>query len=145
MRSPEDVRRDLVRQWLRKAEGDLEAGRILLSQRPSFLFPVGFHSQQAAEKYLKAYLTWRSVPFPKTHDLDELLDLAAPIDALLTQTLRPIAALTPFGVEVRYPSDAPDPSRKQAEEALAFAHEARTEVLARLPEEFQVPEGDGGR
>jgi HEPN domain-containing protein len=30
-----------------------------------------FHAQQCAEKAMKAVLTWRQVPFGKTHDLDE--------------------------------------------------------------------------
>lgn len=139
MRPPEDVRRDLVRQWLTKAEGDLEAARVLLSRETTFLFPVGFHCQQAAEKYLKAFLTWHGVPFPKTHDLDELLDLAAAVDPPLSPSLRVIAALTPFGVEIRYPGDAPDPTREEAETALAFAEEAQAGVTARLPREFRHP------
>jgi HEPN domain-containing protein len=139
MRRPEDVRRDLVRQWLAKAEGDLEAARVLLSQETSFLFPVGFHSQQAAEKYLKAFLTWHSIPFPKTHDLDELLDLVASMDQSLSQSLRAVAALTPFGEEIRYPGDAPDPTREKAEEALALGEDVQAAVVGALPREFQRP------
>lgn len=36
---------------------------------------IAFHCQQAAEKYLKAFLTWHQVAFSKTHDLQELLDI----------------------------------------------------------------------
>ncbi|MBM4026372.1 MAG: HEPN domain-containing protein [Planctomycetes bacterium] len=32
----------------------------------------GFHVQQAVEKALKAWLCALGVPFPRTHDLDEL-------------------------------------------------------------------------
>jgi HEPN domain-containing protein len=31
-----------------------------------------FHCQQAAEKVLKAYLTWNGRTFPKTHSIGEL-------------------------------------------------------------------------
>jgi HEPN domain-containing protein len=77
MRSPEEVKRDFVRQWLKKAEEDINAAKTLLPHEMSFLFTVGFHAQQSAEKYLKAYLTWHQVEFRKTHDLGELLDIIA--------------------------------------------------------------------
>ena len=37
---------------------------------------VGFHCQQAAEKYLKAFLTHSRIEFPRTHDLKALLEFA---------------------------------------------------------------------
>jgi hypothetical protein len=33
-----------------------------------------FHSQQAAEKALKGFLTWHDVPFRRVHELDQLGD-----------------------------------------------------------------------
>jgi HEPN domain-containing protein len=35
---------------------------------------VCFHLQQCIEKYLKARLNEAGIPFPKTHDLERLLD-----------------------------------------------------------------------
>jgi len=126
------VRMDLVRQWLTKAGGDLDAARILLSDDRSFLNIVGFHCQQAAEKYLKAFLTDRQVDFPKTHNLGELLDLLVKVDAPLADSLRSLTILTPYGVETRYPGDAPDPSRAEAEAALGLAEKARGAILSAL-------------
>lgn len=45
---------------------------------------VAFHIQQAAEKLLKALLASRSIEYPRTHDLEALLDLALPDFAILT-------------------------------------------------------------
>ena len=36
---------------------------------------VGFHAQQAAEKLLKAWLSYLGVNYPKTHRLETLIDL----------------------------------------------------------------------
>jgi len=36
---------------------------------------IGFHAQQAAEKLLKSLLMARNIPYRKTHDLRELIDL----------------------------------------------------------------------
>jgi HEPN domain-containing protein/YHS domain-containing protein len=97
------------------------AAETLLLQDPPLLYPSCFHSQQAAEKYLKAYLTRRQVEFPKTHSIREILDLVRTVDEELAAALLPSAALTPYGVEVRYPGDVPEPSQNETEEALALA------------------------
>jgi HEPN domain-containing protein len=87
MRPADEVKRDLMRQWLSKAEEDLGAAEILISHKTSYLSAVGFHCQQAAEKFLKAWLTFNQIEFPKTHDLGALLDLVAPMDAPLADSL----------------------------------------------------------
>lgn len=62
-----------------------------------------FHSQQCAEKYLKAYLQEENIAFNKTHDLSTLLNLLLPIEPTWA-TLRPtLDALTTYAVELRYP------------------------------------------
>ena len=51
----DDVLRQLVGQWIHKADVDLEAAESLLRAKRSLLYPSCFHAQQAAEKYLKGY------------------------------------------------------------------------------------------
>ena len=46
----------IVEEWLRFANNDLEAVRILSSHHPMQLEIICYHCQQAAEKALKAYL-----------------------------------------------------------------------------------------
>ena len=60
MKPPEEVKRDLVRQWLTKAENDLGVARHLAAESGYFT-AVAFHAQQAAEKYLKAFLVEHQV------------------------------------------------------------------------------------
>ena len=76
----DDAKRDLIKAWLTKALHDLAAARtVTASAEP--LFDVGaFHCQQAAEKAVKAYLVFRDRPFPKTHDVAELIDRAGGYD-----------------------------------------------------------------
>ena len=54
MKPPEEVRRDLVRQWLDRAGEDLGVTEHLLGSGVPYLASVAFHAQQAAEKLLKA-------------------------------------------------------------------------------------------
>lgn len=64
---------------------------------------VCFHSQQCAEKYLKACLQEENIAFNKTHDLGTLLNLLLPVKPTWA-TLRPtLDALTTYAVEFRYP------------------------------------------
>lgn len=69
MPPPDDVKRAIVRQWLAKAEQDLQAAETLLTAEHQLFYPACFHAQQAAEKFLKAFLAWHQIEFPKTHSL----------------------------------------------------------------------------
>lgn len=132
MKPPEQVKIEFYRQWLAKAGQDLGAAKLLLREETSFLGAVGFHCQQAAEKYLKAFLTWHQIDFPKTHDIDELLDLVATTNAKLAKSLRSATILTDYGVETRYPGDAPELTLEQAREAVKLAEVTRKAILKAL-------------
>ena len=108
MTPTEKTKRAMVREWLEKADEDLAVAEYLVSSDRPYFGAAGFHAQQAAEKYLKAFLVCRQIEFPKTHDLDRLLDLAAMVNEPLAHLLRDIGVLTVYGVETRYPADLPD-------------------------------------
>ena len=133
MRPPEEVKEEIVRQWLAKADQDLEACEVLLTAEPSFFYPTCFHAQQAAEKYLKALLTWHQIEFPKTHDIDELLDLVKDADVETASSLRDASVLTPYGVDIRYPGDQLEASVAETGHAVEMARKVRDAVLNVLP------------
>ena len=132
MTPPEEVKNKLVAEWLTKADSDMNAAEHLMAAGAPFANIVAFHSQQAAEKYLKAFLTSRQVAFPKTHDLEELLDLAETSDPNLAASLRDVIVLTPYGVELRYPGDRPDATIDEARQVVELARKVRAAVLAAL-------------
>jgi HEPN domain-containing protein len=107
----------LTTEWVAKAEGDFASARRELRARTAPNYDAAcFHAQQCAEKYLKARLQEASIPFPRTHDLEVLLDLLLPIEPAWS-VLRPAAQiLTSLAVDVRYPGYAADKAR--AREAL---------------------------
>jgi len=131
MRPHEEVKREIVAEWVRKADADMELAKHLIHEE-SFPNAIAFSSQQAAEKYLKAFLTWRQLAPPKTHDLADLLKLVQTVDADLAESLRDIIVLTPYGVELRYPGDRPDATEEDAEEAVRLADKVRVAVMHRL-------------
>jgi HEPN domain-containing protein len=132
MRPPEEVKKEIVRQWLAKAEQDMKVSDALVAAEPPFLYPACFHAQQAAEKYLKALLTWHQIEFPKTHAIEQLLDLVKQADAETASSLRDAVALTPYGVDIRYPGDQPEPSLEEARDAVEVARRVRDAVTNRL-------------
>jgi HEPN domain-containing protein len=117
-------------QWVRKAEEDAEAARDLAVRRPPLRDIVCFHCQQAVEKYLKALLQELSISFPKTHDLEVLLDLLLPHAPTLNTLRRRLDALSNFAVEYRYP--VVRATTRQMQTALRTMDRVRTELRARL-------------
>src|SRR5437867_2053447 len=82
----------LTTEWVAKAEGDfVTAARDLRARKAPNYDAACFHAQQCAEKYLKARLQEANTPFPRTHDLEVLLDLLLPIEPGWGGTLRPAA------------------------------------------------------
>jgi HEPN domain-containing protein len=130
-RTREQVIWDFVQGWLQKAEGDLGASeRLLEIEEFEDRFISAFHAQQAAEKYLKAFLVRHQIPFPKTHVIQQLLQLAARADSTIESALASSAMLTPFGTEFRYPGEVID--LETAKQAIREAKHVREAVLQRL-------------
>ena len=133
MKPPELVKEEFTREWVRKAENDFKTAKFLCQTGPDFDDGTAFHSQQAAEKYLKAFLVLHQIEFPKTHDIEALLKLAGKADDKIPEILRETAMLTPYGVDYRYPGEFPEVTRNDAERALLLADRVRAEVRTRLP------------
>jgi len=132
MKRPEAVLRDHVRQWLAKAEVDYRTAERLIADADPIRESIAFHCQQAVEKYLKALLVSVQVEFPKTHDLEELLDLLIPVRPRLAADLEDVKVLSPFGVTIRYPGDFPNLLPGQERMAFELAGRARAAVRAQL-------------
>lgn len=135
MKPPEVIKTEFTREWVRKAESDFKTAAHLLKSSPDLAEGTSFHSQQAAEKYLKAFLVWHQIEFPKTHDIEALLKLAGKMDDKIPEILREAIILTPYGVDYRYPGEYPEVSRSDAERALRLADHVRAEVRSRLPQQ----------
>jgi HEPN domain-containing protein len=130
-RTREQVVWDFVQEWMRKAESDLRAAEHLLRLEQEDYFTAAFHAQQAAEKFLKAFLVRHQILFGKTHDIQELLKLAGGPDAPLRRELASAEMLTAFGVEFRYPGGQVA-DLETAQKAVAEAARLRAKVLEHL-------------
>ena len=119
-------------EWVAKAEEDLKTAAHLLKLGSSCpTATVCFHAQQSVEKYLKAYLVHRGTPFPKTHDIEELI-ARMPSNARPSLTVEEQALLTEYAVGPRYPGWRDVPLR-EARQAVGLARRVRKHVRLLLP------------
>ena len=134
--TPEQLRRDEAVKWLGQARKDLNAAGILAASEPSRSV---FHSQQAAEKSLKALLSFYNVSFRRTHDLDELGEQCVAIAPALAPAVAEVVDLTDYAVDFRYPGVQSDPDEEEALAALQKARSLYDQVCA-LPEVGSPPQ-----
>lgn len=121
----------LTTEWVEKADGDFAtAGRELRARRHPNYDAVCFHAQQAAEKYLKAFLQEHSQPFPKTHNLVELLELCLAVDSDFEMQRNHLIVLDRYAMRYRYPGDAAD--KDEASDAYRIARALRTVFRTQL-------------
>jgi HEPN domain-containing protein len=107
----EDPVAEVTRQWLKGARGDLALAKV---EKPP-LTPwelLCFHAQQAAEKGFKAVLVHFQVDFPKTHSIEDLIDILEGNGHPVPKILKRAAGLTSYAVGTRYPFDGGDKAHK---------------------------------
>ena len=119
------------------AAGDLRGAEVDLGAIPPLPGDAAFHCQQATEKTFKAFLAWHDVPFRKTHDLGEIGQQCAAMEASLDPLCRRAEQLTAFAWIFRYPGDAGEPPAEEIVEALTLAREVHDAVPARLRREVR--------
>lgn len=98
--SPEQV--EYAEMLLRRAQGDLQACRVLADDTDIEDNIVGFHAQQTVEKALKGALVLAGVELPRTHDLAVLVDQVEAAGTKVPDELASIDWLTPWAAELRY-------------------------------------------
>jgi len=125
----------ITREWLNRAEEDLSAAELLLTQ-PELTNMVAFHAQQTVEKALKAVLEESDITPVKTHSLTRLYGLV--------ESYMPIAVdqdmldrLDAVYIESRYPGEMGllphgKPAQAEANEFLSFAKQFYGQVQSAL-------------
>ena len=127
---------EIAKQWVAKAANDLlNADNNLKSEIIPF-DTVCFHCQQAAEKFLKAFLVGKGQPYPITHDLLLILEKILPLNGDAENLRDTLAILMPYAVEIRYPDDWYMPSKEDAREAMDAVNKVKQWLQKALPAIF---------
>ena len=93
----------LTEEWVQKAEGDYTVAQQVLQGQNPVNDAICFHAQQCIEKYLKAWLQEVNIPFPRTHDLQALLNLIVPVLPAWAAWREDFSKLSEHAVDPRYP------------------------------------------
>jgi HEPN domain-containing protein len=113
--------------WFEFAEDDLKMAEAALKGK--IYNQTCFHSQQGVEKMLKGFLRTHGKSIPKTHFLDDLLNLCIEIDNSFSGLKEKCLKLDKYYIPTRYPDALPGtlpeglPEKKDAQEALSFLRE----------------------
>lgn len=118
--------------WRLKAEEDFAAASIL-AEHGGPAATICFLCQQAAEKYLKAYLLLRRQPPKRIHHLDVLLEDCIALDDSFRRLVDDAVFLKRYYIASRYPDDLPEDVRsEEVAEAMEAASHLRDFVLAQV-------------
>jgi HEPN domain-containing protein len=112
---------EFIEPWIQRADNDISSAFFLAEKmHPIPTEIVCFHCQQAAEKYLKAFLVFNDQEPPKTHDLAELARLCNNFDNDFMLLIPKCEYLLPFAIQTRYPSKL-ELKDEDIKTALAYA------------------------
>lgn len=129
-------RKEIERQvfmWIEIAEEDLLLAKHAFSLNSNIPYRlIGFHAQQCAEKYLKAFLVSKLIDFPYTHSIDELVKLC-PSELNLMTKLISVFKLTNYAITRRYPGEYKKLKKEDALESVKLA-ELVKQVITELLE-----------
>ncbi|MBI1830681.1 MAG: HEPN domain-containing protein [Planctomycetes bacterium] len=120
----------LTLEWAQKADGNYAAAKCLAQTDSPILDAICFHAQPCVEKYLKAWLQEANVAFPRTHDLQELLDLIVPTMPAWSAWDADFLILTSHAVDFRYPGKSS--SSDDADHALKVCEAVRKAIRENL-------------
>ena len=93
---------EITKEWIQKADEDYGFASSSL-ECTEYFGQICFHFQQAAEKYLKAFIVSNKLNFRPVHNLLELLATCSQTDPDIKQLENACRFLNPFYIDTRYP------------------------------------------
>ena len=129
-----------VLRWIKIADEDLILAKHAFTIQTNIPYRlIGYHAQQCAEKYLKAFLVSRLIDFPYTHNIEMLLNLCNK-EINLGDELDRAIILSRYAIAKRYPGDYQEIKKEEAEDAVQLAELTRQKVRVQLETDgFNLP------
>jgi HEPN domain-containing protein len=123
---------EIAQEWIDRAEKDFGFGSSSL-KLGNYFAQICFHFQQAAEKYLKAFIIAHGLEFRPVHNLLELLAICQKRDSSIAEIEEACQHLNPFYIDTRYPVHWPTQYDKEtALKAQEAAEKIRAWIKASL-------------
>lgn len=117
-----------IQQWIQKADEDFKFAEYTLKDTEYYSHAC-FHFQQAAEKYIKAFIIAKGLPFQKIHSIITLLNICKESGYSFASLLDAASFLDGCYVDTRYPVHWPSGYNK--DKALK-AKEAAEKIKAAI-------------
>jgi HEPN domain-containing protein len=121
----------VVNEWLARADEDFLFAEANLQEGSEFYAQLCFHFQQAAEKYLKAYIISKNLTFDRVHDLVHLLKTCSIQTPEFKELKEECILLNTAYIETRYPVHWPTQYTK---ETAVEAHHAASKIAQKVRE-----------
>lgn len=118
--------------WIEFAKNDLLVARELDIEKYFVHRAVLTHSQQALEKYLKAFLLFRNENIQRTHDLLILCKRCERFDETFMSFNEDLTWVSVQYLQSRYPDDFDDIEIEEAVKALRIAVEFEEFILPKF-------------
>ncbi|MCL0062232.1 HEPN domain-containing protein [Thermodesulfovibrionales bacterium] len=119
--------------WLLKAENDLKSAKKLMQGDEPLPDTAMYHTQQCAEKTLKAYLSYKQHPIQKTHNLSVLVEICCGFDKKFEELFPYADVLTPYGIVFRYPDFNTVPDEQDVSDAVEISEKILVFVKKLIP------------
>jgi len=124
-----------VSQWLTYGDEDLSLARHALTLSTAVPYRlIAYHAQQCAEKHLKAFLVFKNVDFPYTHNISILMEICAE-KAEWPTSLQDAEELTAFAITARYPGENEEVTLEDALRAIDLGSRVKDSVREALADE----------
>ena len=120
----------LTLEWVEKAEGDYRIAKWGQQAPDPVYDAICFHAQQCIEKYLKAWLQEADIHTPRTHNLQEFLDIIVQTLPTWSHWQPDFKIITVYAVDPRYPGDSR--TAEDTQHAMHVCDEVRQAVRAQL-------------
>ncbi|MCX6150892.1 MAG: HEPN domain-containing protein [Ignavibacteriales bacterium] len=105
-------------QWLNRAKSNVTIARLNSNKDLIFYEDLCFEAEQAVEKALKALCILFDIKFPRTHNIQHLVELIENINFKFPEELLAIKELTEYSVETRYPGEYESVSEEEYNRAI---------------------------
>lgn len=142
MNPPERFPPDDPREWLNRARSSFAMAKNRVPE--AYLEDLCFGAQQAAEKAIKAVMISRNIDFPYVHDLALLLSILEKDGENVPDEVRRATILTPYAVDIRYPSIEQPVSEQDYRDAIEIAEAVIQWATDRLSPELGNSQPDKG-
>jgi len=122
----------MIYEWFKKGDNDILNVENNLKAEVYPADTVCFHCHQAAEKYLKGFLSFHNKPVEKTHNLLFLHQMCLNICHEFNTIREELLNLNNYSASIRYPDFRHEITKEEAEEAYKQALIVRSFILNKI-------------